>query len=131
MSWWDDYLSAWNRHDAAAVGSFFAVDGVRVGAGISRNEGREAVVEYVRQFSDLFSTDHKVKTLVFLQNGDRFAAEWEWVGTHDRGGSRFGPATGRRWDIHGASVGRLKDEKIILIQEFWDTHGFLVQIGLA
>jgi len=30
MTWWDEYLSAWNRHDAEAVGVFFTEDGVRM-----------------------------------------------------------------------------------------------------
>ena len=128
MSWWDRYIAAWNAHDSELLANCYLAEGVHIGASGMKHEGRAALVDYARGFTERFSSDHHASTISFVENGERFASEWEWRGTFDRDNPRWGPANGKAWEIRGASLGALEDGQIREIRDYWDTHRFYVQI---
>src|SRR5579859_777679 len=129
MSWWDEFSKTWGKRDGEALASWFTENAIYVGGSGRRLEGAAMIGQYIRDYTEKFSSDYVVETVSFFQAGDRFAAEWIWRGTNDRGGL-MGPATGRPYTIHGVSTGRLGNGKIEEARDYWDTAGFLRGLGL-
>jgi len=127
--WWDDYVKAWNSHDGRAVAAFMTPDGVYVDVPLGeRNQGREVIAAWINGIGSTLSSDFIFESISFFESGDRYAAEWITRGTHDGSSPRM-PATGRRFAIHGASIGELEGGKIRLNTDYWNMVEFLVQIG--
>lgn len=63
-----------------------------------------------------------------LSSGDRVAIRWSAGGVH--AGNLLGvPATGRRVDITGIDIFRVKDGKLAEMWQNWDQLGMMQQIG--
>jgi len=78
-----------------------------------------------RAFSEFHYTVEEV-----VASGDLVATRWTVTGVHS--GSFLGiPATGKRVEVSGMSFNRFRDGKIVEGWIHWDTHGLLVQLGLA
>ena len=56
-----------------------------------------------------WSSDYRFVVVTAQASGDRYAFEWEMVGT-DTGGFAGAPATGRPYRIRGVSIGHLDSE---------------------
>jgi ketosteroid isomerase-like protein len=71
---------------------------------------------------------------VVLEQGDRVAAEWTWVGTHTgplvlRDGTAL-PATGKRVELRGMELVRVRDGKIAEYHVYWDGMAAATQLGV-
>ena len=53
--------------------------------------------------------------------GDDRCPQWRHSGT---------PATGKPFRIRGCGVGRVDDNKIVELTEYWNTAAFLMQLGI-
>ena len=61
--------------------------------------------------------------------GDKIVKHWNFKGTHD--GEFFGiPASGKKVDISGTTLVKMKDGKIVQEQDFMDNFAFYQQLGL-
>jgi steroid delta-isomerase-like uncharacterized protein len=61
--------------------------------------------------------------------GDKIVKHWNFKGTHD--GNFFGvPATGKRVDVSGVTLVKMKAGKIAAEQDFMDLLDFYTQLGL-
>ena len=61
--------------------------------------------------------------------GDKIVKHWNFKGTHD--GEFFGiPASGKKVDISGTTLVKMKDGKIAQEQDFMDNLAFYQQLGL-
>ena len=61
--------------------------------------------------------------------GDKMVKHWNFKGTHD--GDFFGvPATGKKVDINGTTLVKMKDGKILSEQDYTDFLTFYKQLGL-
>ena len=61
--------------------------------------------------------------------GDKIVKHWNLKGTHS--GEFFGiPASGRKVDIDGVTLVKMKDGKIAQEQDFMDNLSFYQQLGL-
>ena len=61
--------------------------------------------------------------------GDKIVKYWNFKGTHD--GEFFGiPASGKKVDISGTTLVKMKDGKIVQEQDFMDNFAFYQQLGL-
>jgi predicted ester cyclase len=94
------------------------------------NTVRERLAQELDGFTDL---NHTVRS--FVEQGDLFADEWTFVGTHTGSfrlpdGSEL-PPTGKRVEIRGMEVVRLRDGKIVLNSLYYDTMAVAVQLGLV
>lgn len=71
----------------------------------------------------------------FVEQGDWFADEWTFVGTHTAAfrlpdGTEL-PATGKRVKIRGMEMVRVRDGKMVVDNLYFDVMESLVQLGLV
>ena len=129
-SWMDDYLEAWNSHDGETVAAFMADDVVYEDLALGQvHKGRTAVIAFV-QTSDHFSSDHRFISISQQTSGDRYALEWEMIGTNT--GEAAGlPATNKPFRIRGVSIGTLDPaRKIKHNRDYWNMADYLTQVGI-
>lgn len=91
---------------------------------------RDRLAQELEGFTDL---NHTVRS--FVEQGDTFADEWTFVGTH-AGPFRLPdgrelPPTGKRVEINGMEVVRVRDGKIVLNALYYDNLASLAQLGLV
>ena len=132
QSAWISYMDAWTAHDPAAVVGYMTDDVVYIDLGVGeRMDGQSAVSEFAASMQPNFSSDYRFDLDRVLIDGDSYAAEWTMSGTHDGADEQRGlPATGRRFEIPGVSVGRLRDGKIAENKDYYNLASFLMQVGL-
>lgn len=79
---------------------------------------------YMTGFSDVTFTIVDV-----FGQGDKIVKHWNFKGTHT--GEFFGiPASGKKIDIDGVTLVKMKDGKIVQEQDFLDNLSFYQQLGL-
>jgi steroid delta-isomerase-like uncharacterized protein len=128
--WFEEYLDAWNSHDAARVATFIAEDGTYEDLALGqRHEGRDDITSFIAEASQ-FSSDYRFASVSAQASGDRYALEWEMTGTNT-GAAGALPATNKPYRIRGVSVGRLNaDGKIAENRDYWNLADYLMQVGL-
>tara|TARA_Y100000768_G_scaffold340582_1_gene284543 strand:- start:1268 stop:1792 length:525 start_codon:yes stop_codon:yes gene_type:complete len=91
-------------------------------------EGLENFKAYYSNYIIGFSDAELIFVDLFGQ-GDKMVKHWRFKGTHD--GLFFGvPATGKKVDISGTTLIKMKDGKIAEEQDFMDFLSFYTQLGL-
>ena len=130
----DRYVDRYNAGDLDAVIDLYADDAVQ-GMPDGIFEGREAIRERLAQ--ELEAIPDVTHTVVsFIDQGDAFADEWTFVGTHTGGPLTLPngdvlPATGKRVEVRGMEVVRVNaDGKIVLNTLYYDNMAVAVQLGL-
>ncbi len=94
--------------------------------------GREAIGAYWRRQRTAFP-DLALTLDVVVAEGEVVAAEWTWVGTNTgpltlRDGSTV-PATGRRVELRGMELARVRDGMIVEYRMYWDGVALARQLG--
>ena len=128
--WVHEYLDAWNGHDGNQVAAFMAEDVTYEDlAGGATYHGHAGIVDYVAQ-TDVWSSDYRFVVVTAQAEGDRYAIEWEMLGTNT--GVLAGiPPTGKPYRIRGASVGHRDGEgKIASNRDYSNLADYLAQVGL-
>ena len=130
--WVQRYIDAWNTRDGAKVVDFVTDDVVFIDNALGeRFEGPDAVRQFVDDTSVSLSSDFSFVTGQVLITEDSYAFEWTMAGTNDRPDKERGmPATGTRFELPGASIGRLRDGKICENHDYWNLATYLSQVGL-
>ena len=130
----DRYVERYNAGDLDAVIDLYADDAVQ-GMPDGIFEGREAIRERLAQ--ELEAIPDVTHTVVsFIDQGDAFADEWTFVGTHTGGPLTLPngdvlPATGKRVEVRGMEVVRVNaDGKIVLNTLYYDNMAVALQLGL-
>ena len=129
----DHYVERYNAGDLDAVMDLYAEDASQHMPD-GTFEGRSTIRERLAQELDGFSdVAHRVES--FVDQGDAFADEWTFVGTHTGefalpDGSRL-PPTGKRVEIRGMEIVQLRDGKIVANNLYYDTMAVAVQLGLV
>jgi predicted ester cyclase len=95
--------------------------------------GRAAIHEYWWRQRDAFPDLHLALDLVVAQ-GDVVMSEWTWVGTNTgpltlRDGTRA-RATGRRIELRGMEVARIRNRQIVEYRMYWDGLDLAQQLRL-
>jgi len=129
----DRYVERYNAGDLDGVMDLYAEDAVQImpdGTYEGWSTVRERLAQELDGFTDL---NHTVRS--FVEQGDLFADEWTFVGTHT-GSFRLPdgtelPPTGKRVEIRGMEVVRVRDGKIVLNSLYYDTMAVAVQLGLV
>lgn len=125
-------IAAYNAGDIDAFAAAHAEDAVLVTpAGTVR--GRAAIRDYWRRQKTAFP-DLALTVEVIVADGDTVASEWQWIGTNT------GPlavrdrppvaATGRRVELKGMEMARLRDGEIVDYRMYWDGIALAQQLGL-
>ena len=128
----DRYVGRYNAGDLDGVMDLYAEDAVQNmpdGTYEGWNTVRERLAQELDGFTDL---NHTVRS--FVEQGDSFADEWTFVGTHT-GPFRLPdgtdlPPTGKRVEIRGMELVQVRDGKIVLNTLYYDNLAALAQLGL-
>jgi len=129
----DHYVERYNAGDLDAVMDLYAEDSVQLMPD-GLFEGRSTIRERLAQELDAFSeVAHRVES--FVDQGDAFADEWTFVGTHTGSfslpnGTEL-PPTGKRVEIRGMEYVQMRDGKIVADNLYYDTMAVLAQFGLV
>ena len=104
VSWFEEYLAAWNDHDADRVAAWFADDAVLEDTTLGyRVEGRSAIGRFAaRSFRRV--PDFRFEFVEGFDDGRRYAMRW----VMQPGG------------VPGASYGSLRDGRIEAHRDYWD-----------
>ena len=128
----DRYVERYNAGDLDGVMDLYAEDAVQ-NMPDGSFEGRSAIRERLAQELDGFpDVTHTVRS--FVEQGDAFADEWTFAGTHTGPfplpDGRQLPPTRKRVEIRGMEVVVLRDGKVIVNTLYYDNMAVLVQLGL-
>jgi steroid delta-isomerase-like uncharacterized protein len=130
-TWAQKYTGAWNRHSATDVAAFMTEDAVFVDYALGETfHGPQEIGQWVDSMVAGFSSDFSLVLHHAVVTSTGFATEWTLRGTHDRASPQLA-ATGKHFEIRGASVGKVRDGKICVQHDYWDMVGFLTQVGAA
>ena len=126
------YKTAWDiffeTRDSNAINKDSFDEQVTVVTAEGNISGIEAFRDYYNNYLTGFS-DGEFKFIDIIGQGDRLVKHWNFKGTHD--GEFFGvPATGKKVDISGVTLVRMKNGKIAAEQDFMDLLDFYTQLGL-
>jgi steroid delta-isomerase-like uncharacterized protein len=129
MRFAEAWAAAWSSGDPGKLPALFTEDCVYedVTLGVV-NRGSEELRAFASGFMGGVP-DFKVELTSSFVTGDRLSAEWRMTGTHT-GDLPNMPATGRKFDLRGASVFELEGGKGKGCRDYWDMATLLKQIGL-
>jgi steroid delta-isomerase-like uncharacterized protein len=129
----EQYVALYNAGDLDACLDLYAEDAVqRMADGTF--EGRSAIRE--RLARDLEGCPDATYTVEsFVEQGDTFADEWTFAGTHTGplrlpDGTHL-PPTGKRVEIRGMELVQVRDGKIVIDNLYYDSMAVLTQLGLV
>ena len=128
----DRYVEQYNAGDLDSCMDLYAEDAVQLmHDGIF--EGRTAI--QTRLARDLTAFPDATYTVVsFVEQGDSFADEWTFVGTHMgpflMPDGTEAPATGKRVEIKGMELVKVRDGKIVVDNLYYDSIMAPLQLGL-
>ncbi|HZD02413.1 MAG TPA: ester cyclase [Actinomycetes bacterium] len=128
----DRYVELYNAGDLDAVMDLYAEDAVQLmpdGTFAGRSAIRERLARDLDACPDVH---HTVRS--FVEQGDAFADEWTFVGTHTGpfrmpDGTQL-PPTGKRVEIRGMELCVVRDGKLVVDNLYYDSMAVLVQLGL-
>jgi steroid delta-isomerase-like uncharacterized protein len=128
----DRYVELYNAGDLDGVMELYAEDSVQLmpdGRFDGRSAIRDRLATELTAFSDLA---HRVVS--YVEDGDAFADEWVFVGTHTGplvlpDGTQV-PATGKRVEVPGMELVRVRDGRIVVDNLYYDTLAVAAQLGL-
>jgi steroid delta-isomerase-like uncharacterized protein len=128
----DRYVERYNASDLDGVMDLYADDAVQImpdGIYEGWSAVRARLAQELEGFTEL---NHTVRS--FIEQGDTFADEWTFVGTHT-GPFRLPdgkelPPTGKQVEIRGMEVVQVRDGKIILNALYYDNLASMAQLGL-
>ena len=130
----DRYVERYNAGDLDAVMDLYAEDATQLmpdGIFEGRSAIRERLAQELNAFSDIA---HRVES--FIEQGDAFADEWTFVGTHTGpfvlpDGSHL-PPTGKRVELRGMEFCRVGDDgKLVVDNLYYDNTTAALQLGLV
>jgi steroid delta-isomerase-like uncharacterized protein len=128
----DRYVERYNAGDLDACVEFYGEDAVQaMPDGVY--EGRAAIRE--RLYRDMEGFPDLAYTVTsYVEDGDAFADEFTFTGTHTGtftlpDGTRL-PPTGKRLEIKGMELARVRDGKIVVDNLYYDSMAVLGQLGL-
>jgi steroid delta-isomerase-like uncharacterized protein len=124
------YLSAWNSHDAEAVGGFFAPGALYDDRGAAEvAHGPEEIAAHAARVFEAFP-DLRFQIKRIAEGEDFSAGEWRATMTHQ--GDLFGlAATGRKLSAEGVDVATFGDDDLIThLVSYYDGAAMMRELGL-
>ncbi len=124
-----DFIAAINAQDMDKVLSFFTDDCVYEDVAVGKvNRGKQELKDFVTGWY-AFSRDLKFELTSQFSASDWGATEWIMSGTHT--GDILGiPATNKRFSVRGASISKLRKDKISLNTDYYNLASLLQQVGI-
>lgn len=127
------YVELYNAGDLGACMELYAEDAVQLmhdGIFEGRSEIQERLARDLTAFPDATYT-----VASFVEQGEAFADEWTFTGTQTGplllpDGTQL-PPTGKRVEIKGMELVRLRDGQIVVDNLYYDMVAALFQLGLV
>jgi len=126
----DEWAEGWSSHDMERVASVFTDDCIYedVALGVV-NRGKEELKAFGNGFIEGVP-DLKVDVTSRFATAEMAAVEWTMSGTHT-GDLPGMPATGRSFSLRGASVFRIRADRLMRCNDYWDLATFQKQLGFT
>ncbi len=126
------YVELYNAGDLDGVMDLYADDAVQLMPD-GTFEGRAAIRDRLAQELNAFS-DLAHRFTSYVEEGDAFADEWVFVGTHTGplvlpDGTEV-PPTGKRVEMPGMELVKMRDGKIVVDNLYYDSLAVAAQLGL-
>jgi predicted ester cyclase len=126
------YVELYNAGDLDGVMDLYAEDSSQLmpdGTFDGRGVIRDRLARELAAFSDIAH-----RYLSYVEQGDAFADEWVFVGTHTGplvlpGGVEL-PPTGKRVEVRGMELVRMRDGKIVVDNLYFDNLAVAAQLGV-
>jgi predicted ester cyclase len=130
----DQYMAGWNAHDAARAASLMADDVTYYDATVgvpqvSRDSAQKNVIQAFMTAAPACSWVRDSSPPIVGPDGIAFT--WTFSGTNTGPFADGSKATGKQFSFKGATLIRLKGDKIAYQGDYYDAYGFLKQLGLA
>jgi len=128
------YMAAWNAHNAEKAASYMTDDVVYYDAAVgtaqvSRDSAQKNVIQaFLTAVPDCQWVRDTTPPII---GTDGVAFQWTFSGTHTGPFADGTPATGKKFSFKGATLIRLRGDKIAFQGDFYDGYGFFKQLGLA
>jgi steroid delta-isomerase-like uncharacterized protein len=117
------YVSAWNRHDFAALDKILAADAVHEDIALGVYAQGVAQVKDFMQKVIQGQPDLQWRVSRFVESGPVVVAEWTWTSTFT-GESPTGPVTEQRVSGRGVSVVVTENGQIKHLTDYYDLPSF-------
>ena len=126
------YVERYNARDLDGCMELYAEDAVQLmpdGLFKGRSVIRERLTRELAAFDDI-----EWGLISYVEQGDAFADEWTFTGTH--AGPLLLPdgaelaATGKRVQLRGMELVRMRDDKIVVDNLYYDNLSLAGQLGL-
>jgi len=129
----DDYMAAWNAHDAARAAAFFDenIEYYDASVGASQHGKANAQKNVVEAFLQAVPDAEWKRDAAPIVGNDAVAFQWTFSGTNTGDWSDGTKATGKTFTVRGATLIRLSDNKIVFQADYYDAYAFFKQLGLA
>ena len=129
----DDYVEKYNARDLDGCMALYAEDAVQLMPD-GLFEGKAAIRERLSRELVAFP-DIEWGLLSYVEQGDFFCDEWTFAGTQS--GPLLLPdgtelaATGKRVEVRGMELVRMRDGKIVVDNLYYDNLAIAAQLGLV
>jgi len=118
------YVSAWNRHDFAALDKLLTPDAVHEDiAWPSRDEGPTQIKKFMQEIIAL-EPDFDWRLTNIIDSGSAVAAEWTWTATYTGDCPTVGHVVGMHASGRGASVAVIENGRIKRFADYYDFASF-------
>ena len=126
------YVERYNARDLDACMDLYAEDAVQLmpdGLFEGRRVIRDRLTQELAAFPDI-----EWGLLSYVEQGDAFADDWTFSGTHTGpfvlpDGTELAP-TGKRVQVRGMELVRMRGDKIVVDNLYYDNISVAVQLGL-
>jgi steroid delta-isomerase-like uncharacterized protein len=117
------YVSAWNRHDSAALDTLMTPDAVHedIAQGF-HGQGLAQIKDFMRALIKA-EPDFDWRVTTVVDAGPLVAAEWTWTATYT-GETPVGPVVGKRISGPGASIAVIENGRIKRFADYYDLASF-------
>ena len=121
-------VAAWNARDPDVLALDYTDDATIISPIFRTVQGKDEVLE---SFRTLFSTfpDWKYEGQEVLVDGDSVAQPFVVQATHNREFMGL-PGSGRKFDIQGVRLFKMRDGLIAYERRYYDFTGLLIQLGV-
>ncbi len=128
----EQYVELYNEGDLDGVMELYAEDAVQLMPD-GTFKGRSAITDRLAKELASFS-DIAHRYVSYVEGDDAFADEWVFVGTHTGplvlpDGTEL-PPTGKRVEVKGMELVRVRDGKIVVDNLYYDNLAVAAQLGL-
>ena len=125
------FIEAWDSHDMNMLNSLFADEFIYTEVTTGRTWTDKDALALYGDGTIAGLPDTRFEVVSVVANEKYAAVEWIWKATNTVGWDYVGiPATGKYFEMPGASVMEIENGKIIWNKDYWDWNTFMQLLGV-